>query len=96
MIFKRSNVLSISVALSLAAWGISHASDAAGSATSGGARWVNTVQPPVLENPVIIEISHNSKLSSIDDYDRVGCQGDVYRFTLPFDEDALVIMSPDM
>ena len=94
MIVSKKRVLGVGVALSVVAWGMSYASNAIGS--TGGSDWVNTIQPPELKNPVIIEISRNSKLSSIGDYDRVGCQGDIYRFTLSADQDALVTMSADM
>ncbi len=97
MIVKKRNLPGVSLATITVAFGIallgattptpSHAQDS---------QWVNTVKPPTLVNPTRITISRSTRLTPIADYDRVGCEGFVYRFTLPFDQDAIVTMGSDL
>lgn len=58
--------------------------------------WVNGLQPPELVDPLHIVIGPDTPLTDMPDYDRVGCEGSVYRFTPSYGKDVLVTMSPDL
>ncbi len=63
-------------------------------AGKGNNNWDNKIQPPKLVNPIEIVLSANSPTTAITDFDRVGCEGLIHQYRLPYDEDVLVTMAP--
>ena len=55
-----------------------------------GSGWDNSVEPPLLIDPLQIELSSNYTKTRIEDFDRVGCEGDIYRVAVPDGRDAVV------
>ncbi len=54
--------------------------------------WNNTVSPPRLTNPIIIEISDDYATKKVNDFDRVGCEGLIHDIIVPNDRDVKIVM----
>lgn len=62
--------------------------------TSGN--WPMSVVAPVLEDPMLLEITAATTLGTLGDFDQVGCEGNVYKVNIPDNRDARLTADPSM
>ena len=58
--------------------------------------WPMSVASPSLDDPLEIVLTSTTNTSEVDDFDKVGCDGVLYRVQVPSGRDARVTMDPKM